>query len=129
MNQSLASDLRNLKDDLARRAPAFLPINVFRLKVLSLVEAYTGELEVSCQQLRFRSMKSRWGSCSSKKVICINTKLKLLPTRLVELVVYHECLHLRYMHHGKEFKRAMRIKFPDYNEMEYQLKLYGLAKL
>lgn len=129
MNQSLALDLKKLKLQLEAEPLPYVSLNIFRLKILNLILEYCSELKVNYSQLRFRPMKSRWGSCSEHGSITINTKLKNLPTELWELVVFHECLHLRYLHHGQEFKQSLRQKFADYSQREKLLKLYALIGL
>lgn len=122
MNQSSQLDLKKSSD------LKFVPVNIFRLQVGRLVQEFCLELGVNYQQLKFRSMTSRWGTCSSKGVITINTKLKNLPQDLIKFVVYHECLHLMHMNHGVNFKKRMAKKFANKKELEHQLKLYGLSE-
>ncbi|QQS22595.1 M48 family metallopeptidase [bacterium] len=129
MNPSLQLDLKKLKAEYKQNPLPYVPLNLFRLRVANLVAQYTTELQTDYKQLKFRTMKSRWGSCSEHKVLSFNTKLKLLPQSLVELVVFHECLHLIYLNHGAEFKLAMAAKFVDYKQRNYLLKLYGLMKI
>lgn len=129
MNPSLQLDLKKLKTAYKLNPPQFVPLNLFRLQVTNLVTQYTTQLGVEYKQLKFRVMKSRWGSCSEHKVLSFNTKLKLLPAELIQLVVFHECLHLLHLNHGQEFKSALRAQFPDYEQRNYLLKLYGLLKI
>ncbi len=119
MNQSLQSDSKKFN----------LPLNLFRLQVYKLIGRYSDELGVAPSQLKLKSMKSRWGSCTQSGVICINTKLKSLPLELTDFVVYHECLHLIHKNHGQNFKMAMLKKFPNKKELEHQLKLFGTIQL
>lgn len=106
-----------------------LPLNLFRLHVHKLIGKYSEELGVAPSQLKLKSMKSRWGSCTGAGVICINTKLKTLPILFTDFVVYHECLHLIHRNHGQNFKLAMMKKFPNKKELEHQLKLFGTIQL
>lgn len=129
MNPSLQSDLKKLKALHQQHPQAYLPLNLFRLQVSDLVARYTAELTTDYKQLKFRAMRSRWGSCSERKVLSFNTKLKLLPVELIELVVYHECLHLIHLHHGPAFYANLAQKFADYKQRNYLLKLYGLMRL
>lgn len=53
--------------------------------------------------LKLKKMHSRWGSCSSRKVIALSTYLVQLPWPLIDYVMVHELLHTRHMHHGPKF--------------------------
>jgi len=77
----------------------------------------------------FRKMKSKWGSCSSKGKISLNTWLKALPDELVAYVVFHELAHLKVRNHGPAFKALIRAEFPDFRSLDRQLKLYSLKIL
>lgn len=136
MNQFSQLDLRKPNTGtFAEQKVRYLPLNIFRLQVLQLVTQFCEEISkgalnpVVCKQLKFRSMTSRWGTCSTKGVITINTKLKNLPLQLVEFVVFHECLHLMHMNHGVNFKKRIQKRFPNKKELEHQLKLFGLSEL
>lgn len=109
--------------------PVSVPLNIFRLKVYQLIAKYSAELGVAPTQLKLKSLRTRWGSCTRKGVITVNTKLKNLPVELLELVVFHECLHLLHMNHGHGFKQALIKKFPNKKELEHQLKLFGFSEL
>ena len=50
-----------------------------------------------------RLQHSRWGSCSSRGVITLNTKLLFLPEDLVRHIMIHELCHTVQMNHSKAF--------------------------
>ncbi len=72
--------------------------------------------------IRFRKMKSRWGSCSSKRIITFNTQLMQLPTRLIDYVIVHELSHLRHMDHSKAFYKEVEKHLTDYRESQKALR-------
>lgn len=91
--------------------------------------AYAEEMGVKPLGIGFRRMKSKWGSCSSRGKINLNTWLQVLPEELVAYIVYHELAHLRVRDHGPGFKALIRAKFPDFRDLDRQLRLYGLKIL
>ena len=69
-----------------------------------------------------KEQKSRWGSCSSKGNINLNSRLLFLPPRLVRHVLLHELCHLRELNHSKEFHRLLCALDPDAKEHGAQLR-------
>lgn len=92
-----------------------------------LVNEFSIELNVSVNRVYFKKMKSRWGSCSSRKNISINILLKYLPKNLIKYVVFHEIAHLVELNHSKEFWSIISSKFPDYKDLEKELSIYWIA--
>ncbi len=71
--------------------------------------------------LRLKPMKSQWGSCNSKGIIAINTKLMYLPERLVAYIVHHEVVHLKIHRHDRGFRQMVEMLFPDRLLLDKQL--------
>lgn len=99
---------------------------LLRVFVNECLAESTGLLDAVPKQVKYRKMKTRWGSCSSQGVITFSTRLKYLPDRLIQFVVYHEMTHLKVMKHDKNFWGFMAKAFPDYLELRKELRLYGL---
>jgi len=57
--------------------------------------------------IRIRGMRSRWGSCSAKQVINLNSWLVTLPDHLSDYVILHELVHTRHKDHGRGFWEAL----------------------
>jgi len=100
---------------------------------LGLVRAmsarYAGVLAARPSGIGFRRMKSKWGSCSARGKVNLNTWLQALPDELVAYVVFHELAHLRVRNHGPEFKALIRAEFPHCRDLDKKLRLYGLKIL
>ena len=90
---------------------------------------YAGALGVKPCGIGFRRMKSKWGSCSAKGKVNLNTWLQVLPDELVAFIVHHELAHLRVRIHGPEFKALVRSEFPQHRDLDRQLRLYSLKIL
>lgn len=54
-------------------------------------------------RLSIRSQKTRWGSCSDKKNINLNSKLLFMPEEVVRYVMIHELCHTIEMNHSNRF--------------------------
>ncbi len=98
----------------------------FRAMILSLVERLSEILGVTVNRVYFKHMKTRWGSCSSKKNVNINLYLMYLPNYLIEYVVFHEVTHIIEMSHKKPFWDIISSRYPDYKKMEDELLMYWI---
>jgi predicted metal-dependent hydrolase len=54
-------------------------------------------------KIRIADPKSRWGSCSSSRVLTFSWRLVLAPPRVLDYLAAHEVAHLRIMNHGPRF--------------------------
>ncbi len=71
-----------------------------------------------------RPLKSRWGSCTAKGRITINSELIKLDPVFTDYVIIHELCHLRHHNHGKEFYRLLEEIVPDYKMIRKDLRKY-----
>ena len=77
-------------------------------------------------EIKYRAMKSRWGSCTPKKnQICINTRLMTAPIECVEFVIAHELCHFLRADHSAEFYRELSKIMPDWKEKKQRLRFFG----
>ncbi len=93
----------------------------FKQLIQSFVENISEELKIKINNIYYRKMKSKWGSCSSKKNLTINIILKYLPEDMVEYVIFHEMVHLIERKHNEYFWKIISNKFEDYSEKEKSL--------
>lgn len=67
-------------------------------------------------KLNIRCMKSRWGSCSRARVICLNRLLIKAPLECIEFVAAHELCHLKHHAHDARFYGLLDTVLPDWRE-------------
>jgi hypothetical protein len=72
-------------------------------------------------EIRFRRMKSRWGSCSNGKTILLNTELVKAPIYCVDYVIIHELCHLIHPTHSKAFFQLLSRFIPDWEKRKRRL--------
>ena len=80
--------------ELRQKAKSLLPVWLAKLAGLY---GFT----YSC--VKIRKSRSRWGSCSSKKIINLSFYVMLLPEHLIEYVLLHELCHTVQMNHSPAF--------------------------
>lgn len=80
--------------------------------------------------LVIRQLKSRWGSCSSRGRITLNSELIKLDPRIIDYVIMHELCHIKFHNHGPDFHRLLGELVPDYKLLRKELRKYipGLLK-
>jgi predicted metal-dependent hydrolase len=74
--------------------------------------------------LRLRKMRRRWGSCSSRGHITLNTELIKLPLTLIDYVIAHELCHLFEFNHSPRFYRRLQEAMPDWRQREAMLRQF-----
>ena len=92
---------------LHQKALEYLPS---RLKVLST------NLNLSYNRVSIKKQKTRWGSCSIKGNINLNRNLMLMPPEVVDYVLHHELVHLKFLNHSSQFWQELGILFPQYKK-------------
>ena len=87
------------------------------------VYPYYEKKGVKYPQIKFRKMKSRWGSCHpTKGILTFNTNLIYAPIECVEYVVLHEFTHFLQANHSPKFYEELEQVCPDYKECRRMLK-------
>ena len=69
--------------------------------------ALASQFNFRVERITVKEIRSRWGSCSSRKNINLSCFLMLLPTELIDYVILHELCHTIEMNHGPRFHALM----------------------
>lgn len=94
-----------------------------KAKFNKIIEIYQPLIGKNVNRLVIRDMKTRWGSCNSKKGY-INLALNLVEKspELIEYVILHELTHLLFPHHQKSFYDYIKNIMPNYKDREKRLR-------
>jgi len=90
------------------------------------VEFFAIKMGLEFNELKFRRMKRRWGSCSSKGNITLNLYLYNTSKELIDYVIVHELAHLVHMNHSKKFHNVVAFYMPDVKNLEEKLQAFSL---
>jgi len=96
---------------------------VFSEKMEEILKKYR-DYHFSPSKLVVKSLKSRWGSCTSKGNITLSSELIKLDASYIEYVIIHELCHLKCHNHGKEFYRLLAELFPEYKSVRKNLRQF-----
>lgn len=78
-------------------------------------------------ELKVRTMKRRWGSCSSRGTITLNSELMRFPEKYLESVIIHELCHLKHHNHGEGFYRLLTELDPEWKIRRKEMKGFLLG--
>lgn len=95
---------KRLSSKLTKSAQAGLSQRVFSLAEIA---------GLMPKNVNVRPMTSRWGSCSTKGNLSINTYLVFLPEDLKDYVILHELAHLRHHDHSQAYWDFLAAICPD----------------
>lgn len=90
------------------------------------VTFHARRLNVAPKRIAVRDQSSRWGSCSTTRVLSFSWRLLLAPPAILDYVAAHEVAHLSEMNHGPRFWALVRKTLPDYEKSKRWLQVYGL---
>ncbi len=90
--------------------------------IKEILPFWTKKLEVSPLRVYIKTVKTLWGSCSSKSSITFSTRLALVPPALLEYVIVHELCHMKEMNHSSNFWLEVEKHIPDYAYRRSELK-------
>ncbi|MDF2614703.1 MAG: family metallopeptidase [Clostridia bacterium] len=90
-----------------------------------MTQQYASLLRVKYNKITVRKQKTRWGSCSSKGNLSYNIKILCASREMIEYIVLHEVMHLKYFNHGKDFWKSIAEIMPDYKERMNYFKQFG----
>jgi predicted metal-dependent hydrolase len=77
---------------------------------------------VTVNKWRLTSPERRWGSCGANGTLNFNWRLVMTPPEVLDYVVLHELMHLKYFNHSPEFWAAIREQCPDFKQHKSWLK-------
>ena len=93
------------------------------------LDYWAEKMTVDVTNLHVKKYKSRWGCCSRNGAISLNWLLIKAPPDVIDYVIIHECAHLEYFDHSKDFWLLVQKYMPSYKEKKKWLKEYGLFLL
>jgi len=94
---------------------------LFRHRMENLVRSTPALLLRKTPTLNLRRMTSRWGSCSPKGRILMNTHAVKLALPLVDYILMHELCHLRVPNHSRAFWAYLSECMPDWERRKKAL--------
>lgn len=122
----LVMDDKNLSPERKQKI-----VKKFYLSMFGDIEKLAVEMSrktgLTYKQLKSCDSSRVWGSYSSTRVLKLNWKLVVLPSRLAYYVVCHELCHSIHMNHKPQFWKDVEKLCPDYKKLKKELKEYSFV--
>jgi predicted metal-dependent hydrolase len=93
-----------------------------------LITDWQKTLGITVMRVQIRTMRNKWGSISTAGTLTLAEDLLALPHDLVEYVIVHELLHLKFPDHRKGWQVSMGMYLPNWRAREYRLQQYVLNR-
>jgi predicted metal-dependent hydrolase len=90
------------------------------------VRHHAQQLALKPKRIVLRDQSSRWGSCSTTRVLSFSWRLILAPPHVLDYVAAHEVAHLAQMNHGPKFWALVARTMPKMEEARAWLRVYGM---
>ncbi|MCX6159560.1 MAG: SprT family zinc-dependent metalloprotease [Ignavibacteriae bacterium] len=76
--------------------------------------------------IKVLELGNRWASWTPKNGLNFHWKSIMAPVSVLDYIITHEMVHLKYPNHSTKFWNELDKKMPDYREYENWLKLNGV---
>src|SRR5262245_5572418 len=83
------------------------------------------QTNVQIARVSVRDQRSRWGACSSKRVITLNWRLIQMPQAVSDYIIFHELMHVRQPNPSRRFWREVASVCSWWRESERWLRQHG----
>lgn len=84
---------------------------------------YTG---LTPSSLKIRRYRSRWGACTARGQVSLNTLLMMAPEAVLDYVIIHELCHLRHLNHSPAYWALVSQWCPEWQTQRRWLRSHGL---
>jgi predicted metal-dependent hydrolase len=126
MNTVISEEIRRLQAFVNERLPDLAHSVLASAQMLRMISGEISKLPAKylqvLPQLRYRDMKSRWGSCAVQKgFVTVNSRLCLSTEDCVEYLLCHELCHFVVSDHSKKFHTLLETAMPDAKKRKQKL--------
>ena len=94
-------------------------------RISDRVGVYESKIGVAPNKIRVIELKNRWASCSGKETLNFHWKCTMAPLTILDYIIVHELVHLKYPNHTKVFWNEVDKVMPDYKDRKNWLKING----
>lgn len=95
-------------------------------KIKERLKLIEGKFRQKPTAIKVLELRNRWASWTTKNTLNFHWKCIMAPVAVLDYIITHEMVHLKYPNHSKEFWNELDKKMPDFREHENWLKRNGV---
>ncbi|WP_417371458.1 M48 family metallopeptidase [Gelidibacter japonicus] len=93
-------------------------------KLIPRIKKWSKKTGLNYEQVKFKKLDKRWGSCSPTNQLTFNIESIKLPFSLIDYLIVHELVHTKIKNHSKEFWAELSKHISNWRELDE--KMYGM---
>ncbi|WP_196892148.1 M48 family metallopeptidase [Aureivirga marina] len=110
----------NTQENLQKAFNKFLNAKAVE-KITPRVKKWVKKTGLEFQQLKFRKLEKRWGSCTPSNTIILNFDAIQLPYSLIDYLIVHELVHTKIKNHSKEYWAEVAKYIPNFLQLDAKM--------
>ena len=96
------------------------------MKILERLKLIEEKFQQKPTSIKVMELQNRWASWTPKHGLNFHWKCAMAPVPVIDYIITHEMVHLKYPNHSPEFWNELDKKMPNYKEYENWLKQNGV---
>ena len=96
------------------------------LKIKERIKVHEDKFSIKPTSVKVLDLQNRWASCTPKNGLNFHWKCVMAPVKVLDYIIMHEMVHLKYPNHSADFWNELDKKMPDFMEQENWLKRNGV---
>jgi len=112
---------KNTQDNIQQALDSFFSEKAAE-KITPRVEMWAEKMGMQYGLLHFRKLSKRWGSCTPRNHIVINTEAIKLPFSLIDYLIVHELCHIKHKDHSKVFWVELGKHIGNWKELDERMR-------
>lgn len=96
------------------------------LKIKERMKVHEDKFPTKPTSIKVLELRNRWASWTPKNGLNFHWKCIMAPVSVLDYIIMHEMVHLKYPNHSTDFWNELDKKMPDFREQENWLKRNGV---
>jgi len=96
------------------------------LKIKERMKVHEDKFQTKPTTIKVLELRNRWASWTPKNGLNFHWKCIMAPVSVLDYIIMHEMVHLKYPNHSADFWNELDKKMPDFREQENWLKRNGV---